>query len=403
MGMAKYRYTAIDPSGVSVKGVEEAVTLGQVRAVLRHRGFDVVDVSEKRNLLRLEITKTKVPRKEIMHFSRQMAVFVRAGIPLIDGLEVIAEDTTDKTFRKVLLEMGERLRAGSTFADAAEEHPYAFPTYYLGILRSAELTGNLDIVLDQLATYIDRDLEARNKIVSALIYPAVVVGMAIVAVIVLVSYVLPKFQEFFDNLDADLPLPTRILISFAEFIGNWWWLILGVPLAAIVAVILAMRSDTGKLWRDRVLLKLPVLGDVVRFAVLERFCRILSSMVSAGVPLPDALAVTSDATNNAVYQRELATAREAMLQGEGLATPLTSTGLFPGAARQMFRVGEDTGTLDDQLEAAATYFDRELDYKLKRFTGLFEPLIIIMVGVVVGFVAIALVSAMYGIFNQVEV
>ncbi|MGD9798160.1 MAG: type II secretion system F family protein, partial [Acidimicrobiia bacterium] len=206
-----------------------------------------------------------------------------------------------------------------------------------------------------------------------------------------------------EGLDADLPLPTRMLISAADFMGEWWWVITGSIVGAVVFVLVSMRTDWGKTQRDRVLLGLPVLGDVVRHAILERFCRILSSMVAAGVPLPDALAVTSEATNNRVYRRGLSNAREAMLRGEGLAEPLAATGLFPGAARQMFRVGEDTGSLDQQLETAAVYFDRELDYKITRFTGLFEPAIIVAVGLVVGFVAIALVSAMYGIFNQVEV
>jgi type IV pilus assembly protein PilC len=299
--------------------------------------------------------------------------------------------------------MAEALRGGSTFADAAEAHPNAFPAFYRGILRSAELTGNLDTVLEQLAAYIEREVEARQKIVSALIYPAVVSVMAVVAVIVLVTYVLPKFKDFFEGLDAKLPLPTRMLIASADFFATWWWVLSGTIIGTIVFVMIALRTDWGKTTRDRVLLSLPILGDLIRHAILERFCRILSSMVAAGVPLPDALAVTSEATNNRVYSRGLDQAREAMLRGEGLAEPLAATGLFPGAARQMFRVGEDTGSLDQQLETAAMYFDRELDYKITRFTGLFEPTIIVAVGLVVGFVAIALVSAMYGIFNQVQV
>lgn len=401
--MTKYKYSAVGPDGVEIRGVEEATTLGQARAMLRYRGLDPVTIAKKRSILQFELTARKVPRKEVMHFSRQLAVFVRAGIPIIEGLEVIAEDTPNKTFRVVLAEMTEALRSGETFAGAAESHPNAFPTYYRGILRSAELTGNLDVVLEQLADYIEREVEARQKIVAALIYPAVVAVMAVVAVLVLVTYVLPKFRDFFAGLDAELPLPTRILISAADFMAVWWWVFTALIVGSIVAVIVSLRTEWGGEVKDRVLLRVPVLGDLIRHAILERFCRILSSMVAAGVPLPDALEVTSDATNNRVYKRGLADAREAMLRGEGLAEPLAATGLFPGAARQMFRVGEDTGSLDAQLHTAAVYFDRELDYKIARFTGLFEPAIIVAVGVVVGFVAIALVSAMYGIFNQVEV
>jgi type IV pilus assembly protein PilC len=400
--VAKYRYTAIGPEGTTVSGIEEATTIGQLRAALRGRDLEPMEVREKRSILQFELTKKKVPRKEVMHFSRQLAVFVRAGIPIIDGLEVIAEDTPNKVFRKVLTEMAESLRGGSTFADAAEAHPYAFPAFYRGILRSAELTGNLDVVLEQLSDYIDRDITARQKITSALVYPAVITVVSMFAVVVLLVYVLPKFKEFFDGVGAKLPLPTRIMITTGSLFGRFWWLMALVIGTLLVGGLLTVRTERGKDWRDRIMLQLPLIGDLTRHAVLERFCRILSSMVSAGVPLPDALIVTGEATNNRVYRRGVAASREAMMRGEGLAEPLAATGLFPASARQMFRVGEDTGTLDAQMATAANYFERELDYKLKRFTSLFEPAVILVAGGVVAFIAIALVSAMYGIFRQVK-
>jgi type IV pilus assembly protein PilC len=400
--VAKYRYTAIALDGATVTGVEEADTVGQLRAILRNRDLEPVEAREKRNILRFELTRKKVPRKEVMHFSRQLAVFVRAGIPIIDGLEVIAEDSPNKLFRKVLVQMAESLRAGSTFADAAEAHPYAFPAFYRGILRSAELTGNLDVVLEQLSDYIERDITARQKITSALVYPAVITAVSLFAVAVLLVYVLPKFKTFFNGVGAKLPLPTRIMISAGSLFANWWWVLaLGIAVVVIGSSLLN-RTEFGKDWRDRILLQLPLIGDLTRHAVLERFCRILSSMVSAGVPLPDALVVTGEATNNRVFRRGVAASREAMMRGEGLAEPLAATGLFPASARQMFRVGEDTGTLDSQMATAADYFERELDYKLKRFTNLFEPAVIIVAGGIVAFIAIALVSAMYGIFRQVK-
>jgi type IV pilus assembly protein PilC len=220
--------------------------------------------------------------------------------------------------------------------------------------------------------------------------------------VVLTTFVLPKFKTFFANLDAKLPLPTRILLSVSNFLQSWWFVFAAAGLVIVVFLLVALRSEKGRELRDSFVLRTPVIGDLMRHAVLERFCRILSSMVGAGVPLPEALAVTSEGTNNAVFKKGLNGARERMIRGEGLAQPLADTGLFPSAARQMFRVGEDTGTLDQQLETAAVYFDRELDFKIKRFTNLFEPAVILFMGIVVGFVAIALVSAMYGIFRQVN-
>ncbi len=401
--MAKFRFTAISPDGSTVAGVEEAVTASMARRALVDRNLAPVELSEKKNVLQFEITREKVPRRELMHFSRQLAVFMKAGIPVLEALEVLSEEVGSKTFQRILAEMSEALRSGETFASAAEAHPEAFPPYYLGILRSAELTGNLDTVLDQLSEYIERDTEARRKITSALIYPVIVLVLSIVAVVVITAFVLPRFKVFFTSLHATLPLPTRALISVADFFVNDWFIFVGGILIIVLMFILGASTRRGREIRDEVMLRIPVLGDVIKTAILERFCRILCSMVGAGVPLPEALLVTGNATTNAVFRRGISTAREAMLRGEGLAGPLTQTELFPVAARRMFLVGESTGTLDDQLDTAAKYFDRELDYKLKHFTSLFEPIVILFVGVIVGFVAIALVSAMYGIYRQVHV
>jgi type IV pilus assembly protein PilC len=401
--MEKYRYNAVDTSGKKITGTEDAPSRGAAHLALMERGFQAIDVTEKKSVLQFELTKKLVPRKDVMHFSRQLSVFVRAGIPIMEALEVISAETPDKQMKKALADMIDRIQAGDTFASAAAAHPEAFPNYYIGMLTSAELTGNLDVVLDQLADYIDRDIEARGKITGAMIYPAVVAVMAVLVVVVLATFVMPKFVVFFKSFNAQLPLPTRMLLSASNFVSTYWWALLGGILAVTAGFIALRRSHGGKAWLDSVILKLPVLGDLVRTAIIERVCRILSSMIRAGVALPDAMRVTAESSNNAVYRDGLNTVREEMMEGRGLAEPLAQTGLFPGAARQMFRVGEETGTLDAQLETAATFYDRELDVKIKRFTGLFEPAVIIFMGVVVGFVAVALVSAMYGIYHQVKV
>ncbi len=401
--MAKFKFRAITPDGATVTGIEHAVTATMARRALVERDLAPIDVVEKKNILQFEITREKVPRRELMHFSRQLAVFMKAGIPVLEALEVLSEEVGNKNFQRILAEMSEALRSGETFASAADAHPEAFPPYYLGILRSAELTGNLDTVLDQLADYIDRDTEARRKITSALIYPAIVLVLSIVAIVVITAFVLPRFKTFFNSLHAKLPLPTRILISVADFFVTDWFVFVGIVALIVLVAFLGMSTRRGREIRDSLILHIPVLGDVIRTAILERFCRILCSMVGAGVPLPEALQVTGNATTNAVFREGLNHAREGMFRGEGLAGPLAQTDLFPIAARRMFLVGESTGTLDHQLDSAADYFDRELDYKLKHFTSLFEPAVILFVGVIVGFVAIALVSAMYGIYRQVHV
>jgi type IV pilus assembly protein PilC len=401
--MTKFAYTAIDLDGSTKSGVTVARSSSAAHVILRQRGLQPLNLVEKKGLLKFEITRRLVPRKVLMHFSRQLGVFVKAGIPILDALEVIAEETTDQLFKKALYAMIEALQAGDTFAGAAAAHPEAFPRYYVGMLNSAELTGNLDIVLNQLAEYVERDLDARKRLTSAMMYPGMILGMSGVTVLVLSVVVLPRFKSFFRALNAKLPLPTRMLLAVTAFITSWWPVMALLAVGVFAGLAVAFRTRIGRARIDAVLLKLPVAGDLLRHALLERICRILSSMMRAGVSLPEAMTVTADATNNAIYRRGLNMIREEMLAGQGLAGPLARTGLFPGAARQMFRVGEETGTLDEQLQTAAAYYDRELDYKIKRFTGLFEPLVIIVMGVVVGFVALALISAMYGIYRQVKV
>jgi type IV pilus assembly protein PilC len=401
--MAKFRFTAVSADGSTVTGVEDALTQSLARRALLDRDLSPVELTEKKSILSFELTKAKVPRKELMHFSRQMAVFMRSGIPLLDALEVMTQEQSNKPFTRILAEMADSLREGETFASAAAMHPSAFPPYYIGILSSAELTGNLDSVLDQLAGYIDRDIEARRKVTSSLMYPGIVLAFAVLAVVVITSFVLPRFKTFFASLHATLPLPTRMLLSVANFFTNDWIIPVGIVAVIIGIGLLANLTERGRELRDTVVLRIPVAGDLIRTALLERFCRILHSMVVAGVPLPEALLVTTGTTRNFVYRRGLGESRAAMLRGEGLAAPLAASGLFPAAARHMFLVGENTGTMDDQLESAAVYFDRELDYKLKQFTALFEPAVILFVGLIVGFVAIALISAMYGIYRQVHI
>jgi type IV pilus assembly protein PilC len=401
--LLRFNYKALDDSGKSVRGIEMATSAGAAHVALLARGLQPTEVEFKQGLAKFEITKKKVPRQDVMNFTRQLAVFMRAGIPIMEALEVILEETQNKMLKGILSDMVDSLRAGDTFAASAAQHPEAFPSFYVGILESAELTGNLDNVLNQLADYIDRDVKARGKVTAALIYPAVVAAMSVVTVLVLAIFVMPRFEVFFASLHAKLPLVTRMLLNTTSFMGHWWYAILAAVIIVVGGLMAMQRSESGRARLDAFKLKLPVVGDLTETAIIERTCRVLASMLRAGVDLPRSMAVTAESSNNAVYRNALEKIREAMMQGQGLAEPIAQSGLFPAAARQMFRVGEETGTLDQQLEVAAAYYGRELETKLERATALFEPAIIIFMGVVVGFVAVALISAMYGIYNQVKV
>ena len=377
----------------------KAGTIGAARSILVEQNLFPTKIEERRGMLDIELTAEKVKKKELMHFTRQLAVFVKAGIPLTDALVTIGDETEDVALRRCLGDMINDLRNGGRLSVSAENHPEAFPDYYVGILEAAELTGRLDESLESLAGYLEREIDTRAKVVTALSYPMIVMVMAFGTVMLLAGYVLPQFVPLFEELGADLPLATRLMLFFSRFFTDLWFITAGCFMMLIALLVFLTKTEKGKDIKDRMVLKLPVVSGIVDYAILERFCRILGAMVSAGVPLPDGLKTTTDATSNRVYKERLEVARAAMLEGKGFSQPLIDTELFPGAAKQMFKVGEETGTLDEQLHVASVYFDRELEARIKKFTALFEPVMIVFVGVIVGFVAVALVSAMYGVLN----
>jgi type IV pilus assembly protein PilC len=401
--MPKFAYLTATPEGAVRKGVHEAATLVEARADLLERQIEVTDLTLKRGLLQMDLSVSRLKRADLMHLSRQFAAFIRAGIPILDAISTLEEESDKAPVKRLMTAIGDDLRTGATLSEAVDRHPLDFPPFYRGILHSAELTGQLDEVLEQLSVYLERDLEARRKLKGAMIYPAVVAVVSSCTVLILTIFVLPKFKVFFASLDATLPLPTRMLLAFSDFLGAWWWAIVAILLAVVVAYLIGIRSIGGRRWRDRLLLDVPVLGITIRYAIIERFTRLLASMVTAGVALPEAMHVATGSLRNLVFEEALEKARTQMIEGAGLATPMAGTGLFPGVAAQMIRVGEQTGTLDTQLGVAATYYERELDYKIKKLTTVFEPMVVVVMGGIVGFVAIALVSAMYGIFRTANI
>jgi type IV pilus assembly protein PilC len=338
----------------------------------------------------------------VMAFSRQLASFLEAGIPIYTALEIVGEETASEPMRVVIADIAESIQRGTGFAQAAAAHPKVFPTYYRSMLISAEYTGHLDEVLDHLANDLERDLAARRKVKSALTYPVVVLFVACVAMIVMAIFVLPKFGNLYRSLGAKLPLPTRMLLGLTDFLTKDWPFLVGGVALIWGTVLAVVGGKRGKVRRDRVTMRLPVLGEMFHLISLERFCRVLAALVNAGVPLPEAIGVSADSTNNSIFVSKMGTVRDVLMRGGGLSAPIAETDLFPIAARQMMRVGEQTGALGPQLTKAAGYYEREVGFKMKKATDLFEPAVILLVGVIVGFVAVAQVSAMYSIFGQVK-
>ncbi len=344
----------------------------------------------------------KIKSDVVMAFSRQLSSFLEAGIPVLDALEIVAQQTASPQMRVVVNDVRASIHRGTSFAAGVDAHPEVFPAFYRAMLTSAEYTGNLDSVLSQLSEYLERDIAAKRQVKSALTYPIVVLVVAFAAMIVMSVFVLPKFTGLYASLGAKLPLPTRMLIGFTSFMTSYWLVVLGAIALGLVVAFVVMGGKHGKSRRDVLVMKLPVIGTLFQLISLERFCRVLSSLSSAGVPLPLAIGLSADSTNNTLFQTNMVTVREALVRGGGLYEPMAETGLFPIAARQMIQVGERTGMLGNQLGKAASYYEREVKFNMKRATELFQPAVILLVAAVVGFIAVAQVSAMYSIFGQVK-
>ena len=400
--MSKFKYVAETLDGQQVKGSIEAASENIARNQLAVEGIRVTKISQRKGI-NVDITKTKVPLVDIMHFSRQMGTFVRAGISITEALDTIRRDTKNERFAAILGDVLERVAAGYSITDGISRHSDVFPTYFMAMLGSSELTGKMDEAFDQLHHYIRRDLELARAVRKALIYPLILLTVAIGVVAIITIFVIPKFAKFFASFNAELPLPTRMLMAVADFVGSTAGLVTGVLLVSmIVGVVVYVRTPVGRRNLHAFLLKVPALNTVLVFAATERFTRVLSALLDSGVPLPEALPSAIDCTNNLIFQERLTIATEAVLAGEGFAEPLRNADVFPHTVIQMVRVGERTGELSDQLKNTAGFFEEELEYAVDKLTQYFEPIIILFIGAVVGFVALAMVSAMYGIYGQVK-
>ncbi len=298
--MAKFRYVAIGPEGGRQAGTIQAPSTISARYELVARQLKVKSLRERKSFSKIEITQKKVKPQDIANLSRQLAAFLRAGIPILDAIEAMTTEAPAE-MKTLLMELADQLRGGDTFSEAIGMHSEHFPTYYPGIVKSAELSGQLDDVLEQLAGYIDRDQATRRKVKSAMTYPAVLGVMACVTVTILVGFVLPKFKDFFAGFNAKLPLTTRMMLGLGDIAGKHGpKIFLGMMLLTAVMVMF-FKSEPGRLLRNKMSLRIPVMREVVRASVIERFCRILSAMVAAGIPIAFAMRAAIDSTATRVF------------------------------------------------------------------------------------------------------
>ncbi|MFN2520701.1 MAG: type II secretion system F family protein [Candidatus Limnocylindria bacterium] len=343
-----------------------------------------------------------VKKTELAVFSRQLATFIGAGVPLTQSIEVLRQETRTAKMRDVLSAIHEDLSKGASVSDSFARFPEVFSPLYLNLIRAAEMTGTLDVVLKRLDVQLSREYRASKEIRSAMTYPIIVLLMAFGAVGVLVGFVLPRFAGLFAAFHAELPGTTKFLLDSSTFATEYRLQIIVAIVAFLVVMIGSQSVEAGRVVRDRLILLTPVIGTLARYAAVARFCRTLSAMLEAGVPMSRSFDIVLGSVSNRILARRLVPVKARMLAGEGFAAPLADSGVFPPTVIQMVRVGEETGALERFLGEAAEFYENELEYKLQGAIQLLEPALMLGVGGVVGFVAISMVSAIYALTGAIH-
>lgn len=343
-----------------------------------------------------------IKRVELVLFSRMMATFIRAGIPILDGIDVVREQAVSNLFRHTLDDISAQLRSGEPLSSSLARHPRVFSRLYIDMIVAAEATGELDGILDQLALYLERAEATSRRIRQAMLYPGIVLGLAVVVIAILTVVVLPSFVTLFADFEAELPLPTQIMLAIGAFGGSYGIQVIAIVMGIVLLLSLIRNTRRVKRLRQRVVLHIPVIGGLVKLGTESRFARTLGILLRAGVPITRAFDISATGTGNDTYIRRLAPVRDGLTAGEGITVPLKASGLFGSLLIQMVKVGEETGTLDRYLDQAAEFLDDELEYKTKQMVTIIEPMLVLGVAMVVGFVALSVVTPMYSILHAIK-
>jgi type IV pilus assembly protein PilC len=395
--MATFLWQGVGPRGEKIQGEMEAATRDAVIARLRGQRIRVQaqQVREKGKGLGRELKipgfGEKVKAKDVVIFTRQLATMIDSGLPIVQALDILAQQTENKAFAKIVRQVKQEVENGGTFAGALGRHAKAFDDLYTNMVSAGELGGILDTILARLAAYMEKALKLKAKIKGAMIYPVSIVTVAVGVTAVLLIYVIPVFADMFGSFGKALPLPTQIAINLSYVTIAYFKYIVAAVVGTIFGTRMWYRTEKGRFAIDSLLLKLPIFGDLFRKAAVARFTRTLSTLLSSGVPVLDALFITGKTAGNKVVENTILASRHSISQGQTLTEPLIESGVFPPMVCQMINVGETTGALDTMLSKIADFYDDEVDTAVSNLTSLMEPLVIVFLGVVIG----GLVVAMY--------
>lgn len=390
--MPTFAYDGVDRKGAKIKGEMPAKNMALAKVMLRKQGITIKNIREKRKNILEGLSKKKVTTLDITIFTRQLATMMKAGVPLVQSFEIVAEGLDNPSMREVVLGIKGEVEGGNTFAGALKKYPQYFDRLFCSLVESGEQSGALETMLDRVAIYKEKSELLKQKIKKAMKYPIAVLAVALIVTMILMVKVVPVFESVFSSFGADLPAFTKLVVNMSEWMQKWWFVVIICIVVVIFSFLEAKkRSQKFRDFLDKAALKAPIFGDLVYKAIIARYSRTLATTFAAGVPLIDALESTAGATNNVVYETAVMKIRDDVATGQQLQFAMRVTDKFPSMAIQMVAIGEESGALDAMLDKVATHYENEVDNAVDGLTSMMEPLIMAVLGVLVG----GLVIAMY--------
>lgn len=400
--MPVYKWEGKTLKGLVKKGELEGANEGAIRAQLRQQNIVPTKIVSKGKQINLSFSfGSKVKQRSIAIFTRQLATMIDAGLPLVQSLEILSSQQENKSFKTILRGIREDVEGGSTFAGALKKHPATFNDLYTNLVVAGEEGGILDNILTRLANYIEKAEALKKKVKSAMVYPTVIVSVAVIVVIVLMIFVIPVFESMFKSAGQSLPLPTMIVVLISKTIRKYIVVFIPAAIAGFYLLKKYHQTENGKTVVDKLLLQMPVFGSLFKKIAVARFSRTLGTLVSSGVPILDGLNIVSKTAGNKTIETAILNARASIREGETIAEPLNRAGIFPPMVIQMISVGESTGALDSMLSKIADFYEDEVDVAVGNLTSLLEPLLMCFLGVVIGGVVIAMYLPIFQMANAV--
>jgi type IV pilus assembly protein PilC len=375
-------------NGSVKKGEIEAADKAAAAMLLKRQR--IVPTKVKAKPKEITLFEKKIQTKDLVVFTRQFSTMISAGLPLVQCLDILSSQQPNPTFKKILAQIKQDVEGGSTFADALSKHPKIFDSLFVNLVAAGEVGGVLDNVLNRLAVYLEKNENLKNKVKSAMTYPIIVLCVAFGVVAVLMIFVIPTFQDMFKQFGSALPGPTQFVVNMSNFFRHSWYIMVGAIVALVIAFKWASRQEKGRFFIDKTLLRLPILGPLLRKVAVAKFTRTLGTMITSGVPIMDGLEITSKTAGNMIIENAIRTVRTAISEGKSMSEPLEETGIFPGMVVQMIAVGEATGAMDQMLSKIADFYDEEVDTAVEALTSALEPMLMVFLGGVVGFIVVAM-------------